>query len=183
MSTGQNKPPHISLQRTERCEVSIHLTEAVRPFPVPVVLRIRRRCDLDTGFEPGEPAGPVGERAESETGVVIDRASANRPVPTPRVENDGAVLQEQIKIRRVDVVDPRANLDPPEVRGRDRTELPGADAASGALLRHMERFVPLGGRRYRGGPGAQRKSQGDNRHEGEDEDWTQSLERHMSFPF
>src|SRR5262245_44076120 len=52
-SSGKTGRAHVAVSRG-----SIERTEAVRPFPVPVVVRGRRWRDLDTGIEPGEPTGP-----------------------------------------------------------------------------------------------------------------------------
>ena len=102
---------------------SILRTEAVRSFPEPEREIISMR-DSDGGMKPGELPGPARERAASEKVVLrVERAVAGRRVVAwPRqVEGDGTA-RRRTEIGRLEIDDPRADLDRLEVRGRDRTE-------------------------------------------------------------
>ena len=72
---------------------SIARIEAVCPVPVPIHSVWIRRCDIDTSVETGELACSVRERAQSETGLEFDCATADCSVSLSCVKDDVTVLQ------------------------------------------------------------------------------------------
>src|SRR5215510_4994148 len=97
---------------------SVERREAVRAIPAPVRVSRRRRRDPDTGREPGEPAGPVRERAQPQAGRPVERAAPDRPVPIAGVED-------------------------PEARAGDRTELARLTFVFRALFRDVQGLASL----------------------------------------
>src|SRR5207247_1233233 len=61
----------------------------------------------------------------------------------PNDEDDVTVQRSSTSRRGID--DPRADLDRPEVRGRDRAEVTGLARVRRALLRYMESSALVGG--------------------------------------
>src|SRR6202035_1135404 len=110
------------------------LTEAVRPVPP----ASRRAVDIDTGTEPAKLSGPVREGAQSEICRQIERATADRPVSVPCVEDDVTVQQARRNTSRLVIEDMGADLDLREVRGRERAKGTSGARVLRALLRQME---------------------------------------------
>src|SRR3954452_12530083 len=121
-------------------------TEPVRPVPSPH--GPAQKGDIDTGSEPGELAGPVGERAEPETGREIEGATAQPSVTVPCVEDDVTVQQARGNTRVLVVIDVRAGRDLCEVGHCDRAMPAGLASVRCAILLYLEMPVSLVGGRY-----------------------------------
>ena len=65
--------------------------EVIRPIPV-VICCVRTLRAIDTGMEPDEGPCPFRKCAQCDPGHQVERATADRPVAIPGVENDIAVL-------------------------------------------------------------------------------------------
>jgi hypothetical protein len=144
--------------RPYRCSSSftfIKIREAVRPVPT----AFQRAVDIDTRMKPGKVSGTVGERAQAESGRKIECAAADRSISVPCVEDDVTVQQPRRNTSRLVIRDARADRNPSDVRGRDRTEGAGTSRVFRALLRHAETSCSLGRRRYRHRAAAQGEGQ------------------------
>ena len=77
------------------CQGIIYLlpcrVEVIRPIPV-VICCVRTLRAIDTGMEPDEGPCPFRKCAQCDPGHQVERATADRPVAIPGVENDITVL-------------------------------------------------------------------------------------------
>src|SRR5207244_3797729 len=92
-------------------------------------------------MERGEPPRAAGEPDLSGTGSEIERDLAERVVAGPYDQDDVAVQRRGAG--RLEIDDPRADLDRVEVGGGDRAEGIGEARVLRAFLRHVESSVPL----------------------------------------
>jgi len=68
---------------------------------------LRTTVDIDTGFETGEFAGPVRERAQAEESLSIECATADRPVAkASHIVEDDVTVQARRSTSRLTIVDP-----------------------------------------------------------------------------
>ena len=93
---------------------------------------------VDASLEPGELPGPVRERAQPETRGEVERATPDRSVSVPRVEDDVAVQQACRNARRLAIEDLRTDGDPADVRDCNRAPVSRVAHVLRALLDDTE---------------------------------------------
>src|SRR3972149_7389350 len=110
--------------------------EAVRSFPAPV--RSAQVRDVRVRMEPGELPRPARERGHSGAGpkIEVDMAERHVVARARRIEDDVGVQEGEGQ--RLEIDDPRANLDPREGRGGDRAVVTGGARVRRALLREVD---------------------------------------------